>query len=108
MFRKKRKKTEIKERKEIKETRKIEKVAIKTNEFTKGTSIKIFFPNREEDNIWLTSVDKRLKPYSESQIRRIWSDCQNQIKAMDPEIPVVFHEIVRKLNEAIKKRGIDI
>ncbi|XOA42745.1 MAG: hypothetical protein ACKKMO_02985 [Candidatus Nealsonbacteria bacterium] len=108
----KKKKKKIKEEEkeeEFRETREIKNVRIETNEFTGGTSIKIFFPKMEEDNIWSGDVKKRSEPYSENQIRIIWNACRDQIKAMDPDkIPIEFHQILKKFEEVIKERGIFI
>lgn len=103
MFRKKKKKLETKA------IREIERIKIETNEFTGGTSIQIIFSNGEVNNLWLNSVDSRLKLYSESQIKRIWSETKIFLETMNPnDIPVVYHEIVRELEEAAKNRGVDI
>ncbi len=94
---------------EVKRIKEIEHVQIVTNEFSEQTSIQINFSNGERDNLWRNSVAKRLGPYPESQIKEIRVSCKSQIEAMgDNEIPEVFKEIIKELEEIMKNKGIDI
>ena len=76
---------------------------------TNQEAIQVIHPNGDKSDLWKSVIEFCAKVYSDNELKKIWSDCQGQIYALNPEdVPLIFKEMMQELKIAIKNRNINI
>lgn len=110
-YRKTVKKTEKKMKPEKKEP-KLQGRLVRTFDSLVGgaeVEIEVIFSDGRKVTLYDSIVEHCAKDLTNNEVKKVWKDCKEQIKAIDPnDIPFTFYELMKDLYTAIVNRGIDV